>query len=121
MNTLSSLLNFIGNYIGTVESVTPSMQVAGHNAIKKVGKVVSIEIVNVNNLPNASARNDFATLPPSWRPARNIGLTFGDPQWQRTFRLSVETGGIVSIYNYQSAAITSSTNATTVLTYIAGG
>lgn len=119
MNTLSSLLNFIGNYIGKVETVTPSLKPSAYFSIHKVGRVVTIIVTDINNLPTAKASNAVATLPQGWRPPVNFFHLITDPNMNRVFRLQVTTAGAVNIHNYMDTAVSSSTNATGIATYVA--
>lgn len=122
MNTLSSLLNFIGekiDFFQKVETLPSDTQFAQRIEFEKVGKVVSITVTNVNNLPVGS--NAVTTLPETWRPNNSRALLIDSPTKRQQIRLNVYRAGEVSLYNYDSDPKSGNTNASGTLTYIVGG
>lgn len=102
----------------------PSTFSASTFLIQKYGAVVTI---TVNNVSKAGVGNNvLLTLPAGWRPPAVSMTPLASPAGSMasgaqnlSLRLSVQSNGEVSVYNYRSSAITGNTNAGGVLTYIA--
>lgn len=88
--------------------------------VVKYGRIVEISIGNVTKA--AVGNNALFTLPVGWRPKVNAALVIPVPSSTTAsgyLRLTVSNAGAVAVYNYKSSAVSSSTNASAVLTYIA--
>lgn len=79
--------------------------------------IVMLTIKNINNL--ASGDNVVGTLPSDLKPTMPVYMPFGKPSYTPLLRLYISSNdNNVHVYNY-SSAITSDSNASVTVTYIA--
>lgn len=88
--------------------------------IWRFGKTVTITAIGPKNLP--AGQTNLVTLPEGWRPPYDIIFMTQNPtvpgSTNYTLRYGIAANGLVSVYNY-GAAITSNSNSSGAITYIA--
>ena len=84
---------------------------------EKWGKVVSITLNNMKSVP-ANSSVDLFTLPSGWRPNHVCMWLLRNPTDNYRLRVSINTAGVVSVYNYTTSALPTSSNATQTCTFI---
>lgn len=104
----------------------PSTVGISYFKVYKCAGLVTIHAINVNKASTGS--NTIGVLPVGWRPKETAALPLVAPTGsiraggtELSLRLSVQTDGRVELYNYRSAAISGSTNASGTLTFPVGG